>query len=81
MGGFAEVAAVGLLAVHHEDGGAYLVDIVEETAVGVGLCADDAPAVTMHWSMMLPPSSTREEVVQSPLIRAEGNFVIFAILL
>lgn len=28
VGSFAEVAAVGLLAVHDEDGGAYLVDIV-----------------------------------------------------
>ena len=29
--------------------------------------------------MMLPPSSHSEDVVQSPLIRADGNFVIFVI--
>ena len=33
----------------------------------------------MHWSMMLPPSSTSDDVVQSPLIKADGNFVIFVI--
>ena len=32
--------------MHHEDGRADFVDVVEETAVGVGLRADDAPAVS-----------------------------------
>ena len=38
-----------------------------------------SPAVTMHWSMIDPPSSISDEVVQSPLISAEGNFVILFI--
>ena len=40
-----------------------------------------SPAVTMHWSMMLPPSNTSDDVVQSPLIRADGNFVILVMRL
>ena len=36
---------MGVSTVHHEDGRADFVDVVEETAVGVGLRADDAPAV------------------------------------
>ena len=27
----------------------------------------------MHWSMMEPPSNVRDEVVQSPLMSADGN--------
>ena len=45
IGSLAEVARVGLLAVHHQYGRAYLVDVVEEAGVGKGLCADDAPSV------------------------------------
>ena len=45
IGRLAEVARVSICAMHHEDGRTYLVDVVEETAVGVGLSADDAPSV------------------------------------
>ena len=45
IGGLAEVARMGLLAMHYQNGGANLIDVVEEAGVGVGLCADGAPAV------------------------------------
>ena len=41
----AKVARMGLGAMHHEDGRANLVDVVEEAGVGIGLGADGAPAV------------------------------------
>lgn len=44
-GSFAEVARMGFLTMHHEDGRTYLVDIVEETGVGVCLRTYDTPTV------------------------------------
>ena len=45
IGCLTKIARVGLLTVHHEDGRANLVDVVEEAGVRKGLCTDDAPPV------------------------------------
>lgn len=52
IGSFTEVAGVGLLAVHDEDGRADLVDVVEESAVAEGLCA-----VGVSEAVLLPRST------------------------
>ena len=42
---FAEITAVGVRAVHDQNGRTDLVDVVQETAVGISLRADDTPTV------------------------------------
>ncbi len=42
---FAEITAVGVLAVHDQNRRTDLVDIIQETAVGISLRADDTPTV------------------------------------
>ena len=45
VGSLTKVARVSLLSMHHEDGRADLVDVIEETAIGVSLCTDGTPTV------------------------------------
>ena len=45
LGSLTKIARLGIGNLHHENGRAYFVDVIEEAAVSVCLCTDNAPAV------------------------------------
>ena len=45
IGSFAKITGMGFFAMHDENGRTNLIDVVEETGIGICLCADGTPAV------------------------------------